>query len=69
MFDNTCSVAQRKRVGLITQRSMDRNHLEQTILAFFPLINTLGGKLVEDVYNVTYMVLTTSIVTNGPYAW
>ena len=27
--ENTCSVAQRKRVGLITQRSEDRNLAEQ----------------------------------------
>ena len=37
-FINNCSVAQRKRVGLITQRSSDRNRVEQ--LFFFLFIAT-----------------------------
>ena len=32
-----CSVAQRKRVGLITQRSSDRNRVEQLLFATYTL--------------------------------
>ena len=35
-FVNNCSVAQRKRVGLITQRSQDRNLVEQLFSASVP---------------------------------
>ena len=31
---HNCSVAQRKRVGLITQRSSDRNRVEQHLFAY-----------------------------------